>query len=171
MRTILAACLLSFCAAAPAETWITASIASYHFDRKEVEEDDLCEVNPGIGAQHGTRRARLEFGTFQNSRCRPSMYFGGSLRGKCWLLSRLQCGAALVAFTGYDEEKKSQDGTRRRENKALIAPLGLVAWEGRRYGLELVLMPPERLGRLIGRKTDEDEFKGAVGLRWTLLFQ
>lgn len=146
MRPILAALLLALSAAAHAQTWLTASLGSYHFARK-----DYCEVNPGVGFEHAIA-ADLRFiaGSYQNSYCRASSYLGASyvpLRLGAW-----RAGAALLAVTGYEVDRKT------KKDKLIIVPLPTLAYEGARLGVNLVMLPPR------------EDFKGGIGLQLKVRF-
>lgn len=142
MRPILAALLICSSAAALADgTWLTASLGSYHVDR-----NDYCEINPGVGLEHGLGRdVRFITGSYQNSLCKPSSYLGASYMPLA-LRGGLRAGAAVIAATGYQVDRDT------KRDKPVFAVLPTLAYEGRRYGVNLVLMPPF------------DEFKGAIGV-------
>jgi hypothetical protein len=128
-----------------AETFLTASVASYHFKRA-----DYCEVNPGIGFEHGSDKWRFVAGTYQNSLCNPSNYIGVSYSPL--KLGNWRIGTALLAITGYEEEKK------KRGERVVIAPLPLLSYEGQTFGFNLVVIPPY------------DDFRGALGLQAKVRF-
>lgn len=136
MRSVaLLAALVAFPAAA--ESWLVGTVGSYHVERK-----DYCEVNSGVGFEHGDR-VRFVAGTYHNSLCDTSNYVGVAwfpLQSANWRL-----GTALLAITGYDKGERSE--------RATIAPLPTLAYEGRRFGANLILIPPY------------DDFKGALGLQ------
>lgn len=117
---LLIALLLLLPAVALADTWLVASLGSYHVDR-----GDHCEVNPGIGFERGGA-LRLVGGVYRNSDCRTSWYGGASyapLERGAW-----RAGAVLILVTGYEEHP-------------LVAPGALVAYEGWRWGLNFVFFP------------------------------
>ena len=126
-----------------ADTWLVASIGSYHVQR----DKQYCEMNPGVGIEHGDKW-RLVAGTYHNSLCTTSNYAGASYTfGEVW---SLKFGTALLAITGYEKSK--------RGTEAVIAPLPFVSWERKRLGANLVLIPPY------------DDFRGAVGLQIKVRF-
>lgn len=139
---VIAALLVCACVPAVAQTWLTASIASYHFER-----GDYCELNPGVGFEHRIRgELRFVAGGYQNSYCRASSYAGAS-----WMpigFGELRAGAALIAVSGYELELKRD----AKKDRLIVAPLPTLAWEGRRHGVNLVLLPPH------------DGFRGALGV-------
>jgi hypothetical protein len=146
MKLALALLLSLHGACAIAETWLTASLGSYHFDR-----NGYCEVNPGVGMEHSIGLdVRLIAGSYQNSYCRPSSYLGAS-----WMPVRflgVRFGAAVAGVTGYAIDKSS------KKDRMAWAALPVLAWEGKRRGVNLVLLPPH------------EEFKGGVGLQLKLRF-
>ena len=126
-----------------ADTWLVASIGSYHVQR----DKQYCELNPGVGIEHGDKW-RLLAGTYHNSLCATSNYAGVSYTFvEAW---GLKFGTALLAITGYEKSK--------RGTEAVIAPLPFVSLEGKRLGANLVLIPPY------------DDFKGALGLQVKVRF-
>ena len=139
MRSLLALLLLlSF--AAHAETWGVASLFSYHFERSK----DYCEVNPGAGFEHG-KDVRLVAGVYQNSLCEVSTYAGVSWTPiKVW---KIQAGVAVIAVTGYEADKKKE------ADKVAIIPLPVVTLEGRKWGLNIAVIPPYQ------------DFRGALGVQ------
>ena len=129
-----------------AESFLVASVGSYHFKRK-----DYCEVNPGVGFEHSILKdTRLVAGTYQNSLCNPSNYIGLSwapLRFENWRL-----GVAAIAITGYEDDKK------KRADKVIVVPLPTLSYEGRRWGANLVVIPPY------------EDFRGGGGLQLKVRF-
>jgi len=79
-----------------AETWITASVASYHFDRSK----DYNERNWGLGLERAvSENARLVAGAYRNSFYRTSAYAGivyAPLR-----VGVLSAGVVAGLVTGY----------------------------------------------------------------------
>ena len=142
MRSLLAAILL-IPSLVYADTWLVASIGSYHVQR----DRQYCELNPGVGIEHGDRW-RLVAGTYHNSLCATSNYAGVSYTfAEVW---SLKFGTALLAITGYEKSK--------RGTEAVIAPLPFVAWEGKRLGVNVALIPPY------------DGFRGAIGIQAKVRF-
>jgi hypothetical protein len=158
---VLALSTLAISNSVAAETFVTVSIASYHFDRS----GDHCEVNPGIGIETDVAKdIRFHAGGYHNSNCRPSGYFCGSYTALT--LGNWKAGSALCAFTGYHKEKRV-DGKTEREDKELIAPLGVVSYERKTWGINILIVPPEKLLSIIGRKSDsQEEFKGLIAFVW-----
>lgn len=143
MKPVLLAVLLLWPQiGAASETWLTASLGSYHFQRGQ----GYCEVNPGTGYERG-ERLRFVAGVFQNSNCRTSTYIGLSYSFVQW--GSFSLGGALAAFTGYDKVSKE----KQREDKVIFAPLPVVSYEASRWGLNLIVLPPH------------DDFKGGVGVQ------
>lgn len=145
MRTALAL-LLCLAAAAHAETALVASIASYHLDR----DRGYCEINPGIGLEHELARdVQLHVGVYEGSKCTQVSYIGPS-----WMGLRLpfgvRAGVGLLAFIGYEKDR----------SQVLWAPVPAfhVPIDARR-GLNFAIFLPH------------DDFKGAVGLQFRMLFK
>lgn len=145
MKALYATCvaLLTFSQFANAETWLTASIGSYHLQR----DKEYCEMNPGVGIEHGDR-LRLLAGTYHNSLCQTSNYAGVSYTFT--EVFGLKLGTAVLAITGYQKSK--------RGSEAVIAPLPFVAWEGKTLGANLVVIPPY------------DDFRGCLGFQIKVRF-
>lgn len=143
------------------ETWLTVPIASYHFDRSS----DRCEVNPGLGIETDVAKdIRFHAGGYHNSNCRPSTYLCGSYTP--WSFGNWKSGGALCGFTGYHKEKKV-NGEAEREDKVILAPLAVFSYERKTWGLNVLIVPPEKLLAIVGHKANEkDEFKGSIGLVW-----
>lgn len=143
MRSLLPVILgiFLYSGTANAESWLVASIASYH-----VKRGDYCEVNPGIGFEQSILKdTRLVAGTYQNSLCHPSNYIGVSWTP--FTFANWRGGAAFIAITGYEENKA------KRGSKVLFAPLPTLSYEGARWGANFIILPPYR------------EFHGALGLQ------
>lgn len=115
-------------------TAITATGWSYHFDRKK----DRCEFNPGIGLEHG-RDLRWHFGIYSNSDCRFSGYGGPSYSRA--IAGNWRAGVALLGVTGYHKEKKI-NGKVEHENKVILAPILVLAYEGKKRGVNIGYVPP-----------------------------
>lgn len=163
MRALLAILLL---AAVPAladdsVTALTASVASYHVNRA----GDHCEVNPGIGLEHGSKSVRGLVGLYHNSNCRPSGYIGISAAAHFW--GGWRAGGALLALTGYHSEKRV-NGEAVRQDKTLLAPSLVLVWEGTHRGANIGFIPPARWAG-VKPKDGEDEFKGLLFLQVKVL--
>lgn len=110
---------------------------SHHFDRS----GDLCEVHPGIGIQYGGN-LRRHAGVHTNSECEFSAYGGFSYTreiGHGW-----RAGGALLAFAGYQKEKKV-NGEIEREDKIVLAPFPVLSWEGKHDGIDIGWIPADGL--------------------------
>jgi hypothetical protein len=114
--------------------WITATLASYHLERPNGYE----ERNLGIGFEHACGELRGVGGVYRNSNRRTSLYAGVTWLPLAW--RELRAGAFAGVFSGYSES---------------LLPAGAFvgAWEGRRYGVNLLLFPPY------------DDFKGVLVLQ------
>lgn len=101
-------------------------------------------MNPGLGVEHGGETLRLIAGTYRNSLCEPSSYAGVSYAPLTW--GNYRFGAASAAFTGYIHDR------------AVLAVLAVAAYEEKRWGMNLILIPPK------------DLFSGALAfqLKWPL---
>lgn len=100
-------------------------------------------MNPGLGIEHGGEAFRLIAGAYRNSLCESSSYAGVSYaplkRG------HYRFGVAGAAFTGYLD-------------RPVLAVLPVLAYEERRWGMNLIILPPW------------DLFSGAIALqlKWPL---
>ena len=149
MKTLLAVLLSTITYSAHAETWLVASVGSYHLQRGK----NYCEFNPGIGIEHGlTDNVRAVVGQYNNSFCLPSAYLGISYAP--FVLGNFHFGSAFIAVSGYGDgvKKKSE------QQDILLAPLGVISYERSRYGVNLVLVPPH------------GDFRGAAGLQLKVRF-
>lgn len=116
-------------------TAITTSMFSYHFDR----EKERCEVNPGIGVEHGSVDLRFAAGGYHGSECRPVWYVGG---GKTWEVSGpWRAGVAGILAAGYHKEKKGPNGERVIEDRVLPVPMLIGAYEGKFFGFDFGGIP------------------------------
>jgi hypothetical protein len=110
-----------------ASDWATATVRSYHMERKGYEEQ-----NYGLGVEtEVTQRLRLALGFYRNSERRDSVYGAvvycpvsvrfGNWRG---------CGMA-GAVSGYNDT---------------VAPLAgaVLSYEGREWGANLLILPNKR---------------------------
>lgn len=155
--------LLFIAASARADTWVTVPLASYHFERGR----DYCEVNPGIGIETDiTKNTRFHAGGYHNSNCRPSTYLCADYVPQ---LGSFRLGGALCALTGYQKETRAAGETSRKD-KVIPAPMLVLAYERKTWGLNLILVPPESLLKAFGHEPSEDEFKGNLGLVWKKRF-
>lgn len=161
MKALFAICVLVYAASVQARDWITVPLASYHFERGR----DYCEINPGLGYETDISKSwRFHAGGYHNSNCRPSTYLCAS--SALWEPGYWRLGGAICGFTGYHEERRV-NGKTERENKVLIVPLPAVSYERRTWGVDILIVPPEKLFKLFGREVDEkDQFKGSIGLVW-----
>lgn len=122
--------------AALAETqiWLNPGIYSLHFDRdKELRDDNIGFGVEVIGAPEHAFAA----GTFINSNRERSRYGAYAWRPLQWEAGTADIFAGLVlgAFDGYPNH---------RDGGWFLAPLPLLAIEGRRLGVNLSLIPTIR---------------------------
>jgi hypothetical protein len=112
---------------AKADEWWTATVRSYHMERKGYEESNL-----GLGLETDlSQRTRLALGFYRNSERRDSVYGAVvycpvSVRWGNWR----GCGMA-GAVTGYNDT---------------VAPLAgaVLSYEGREWGMNLLLLPNKK---------------------------
>jgi hypothetical protein len=133
-----AALLLGFALGAPLcaqdhpRIWLNPGFYSLHFDRGK----DLRDDNVGLGAEVALAEAHvLTAGTFINSNRLRSRFAGYGWRPLGWNVASvgLRAGIVLAAFDGYPGY---DDGGW------FIAPLPLLAIEGRWLGVNLSIIPP-----------------------------
>lgn len=119
---------------APHEIWINPGVYALHFDR----DKDLRDSNIGVGIElvKGTHHA-FSAGTFINSNNHRSRHAAYAWRPLHWNLAGLGvfAGVAFGAFDGYPDY---------RDGGWFVAPLPLVAVEGRRLGANLSVIPTVR---------------------------
>jgi hypothetical protein len=143
MKTRVVPWLVTFCAALPgpagadagAETmpqlWLNPGIYSYHFDRGANYRDN----NIGLGAELLlTQNHALLAGSFINSDRARTHYAGYQWRPLHWQPGAIvvSAGVVVAAFDGYP---------RYRDGGWFVAPLPTLAVEGRRFGLNVALVP------------------------------
>ncbi|MBC7803862.1 MAG: hypothetical protein H7Y16_08315 [Candidatus Parcubacteria bacterium] len=113
------------------QVWLNPGVFSYHFDRNK----DLREDNTGVGVEvvmHDDHS--LQAGTIINSDRQRSRYAAYHWRPLHWDVAgfRVSAGLALGAFDGYP---------RYRDGGWFIAPLPIVAVEGKRFGANIAVIP------------------------------
>ena len=110
-----------------ASDWATATVRSYHMERKGYEEQ-----NYGLGVEtEVTQRLRLALGVYRNSERRDSLY-GAAVYCPHYLRFSAWRGCGLAGgVTGYNDT---------------VAPLaGLVlSYEGREWGANLLILPNKK---------------------------
>lgn len=139
-RRLGACCLAAlFAAGARAEevrhfapqVWLTPGVYSYHFER----DKGLRDANPGLGVEVAWARDHaLMAGTYINSNDARSRYAGYVWRPLHRRLAGLDLGAGVIvaAIDGYPNY---------RSGGWYLAPLPVVSIEGRRFGLNLSVIP------------------------------
>ena len=135
-RELIAVLGLLAAADAPAQgqIWINPGIYSLHFDR----DKDLRDDNIGLGAEAVlTREHALAAGTFINSNRARSHYAAYAWRPVQSDVAglALSAGFAIGAFDGYPAY---------HDGGWFLAPLPLLAVEGRWLGVNLSLVPTIR---------------------------
>ena len=97
MRSALAVLLLTFAGIVHAETWISTSILSYHFDRTDKQNEN----NYGIGVKHFVGEWTLiAAGIYRNSNEIDSGYL---VAGHCFYRSTYVCAGGIAGLvTGYE---------------------------------------------------------------------
>lgn len=122
MRTALIALALLASMPARADTWIVASLGSYHLERRGQNEKNL-----GLGAERTFgENWRVVAGAYENSSSDTSVYAGAVYAP--WRLGPARVGVLAAALSGYEDKPA-----------ALIAPSALI--EGRRFGLNAGFIP------------------------------
>lgn len=120
---------------APEETlpqvWINPGIYSYHFDRSK----NLRDNNIGFGAEVLLAHDHvLMGGSFINSNRARTRYAAYEWRPLHWQFANFKIGAGIAvgAFDGYPNY---------RNGGWFVAPLPMLAIEGRTFGANLSLIP------------------------------
>ena len=150
MRVVVALlCTACFAVDAWAEpqVWLTPGIYSLHFDRDKDLRDD--NIGPGVELVMAPEHA-VSAGTFINSnreRSRYVAYAWRPLRGELRGID-VALGAVAGAFDGYPNY---------RDGGWFVAPLPLLAIEGRRLGVNLSVIP-----------TIRDRLDGAIAIQLKL---
>ena len=134
IAAVLFAAVVAIDAQAEPSLWLNPGVYSLHFDRSK----DLRDDNVGLGAEllmapdHA-----LSAGTFINSNRARSRYVAYAWRPLHWEFGGLDVAAGVVAgaFDGYPGY---------RGGAWFIAPLPLLAIEGRRLGANLSVIPTLR---------------------------
>lgn len=114
--------------------WISPGIYSQHFDSSKGLRND----NPGLGVEAMLARDHaLLAGTYINSNRGRTHYGAYEWRPLHWQVAGLDvdAGIALGAFDGYPNY---------RNGGWFVAPLPLLAIEGRRFGVNLSVIPTIR---------------------------
>ena len=114
--------------------WISPGIYSQHFDRSKHLRND----NPGLSVEVALARDHaLIGGSYINSNRARTHYGAYEWRPLHWRVAGLDVGAgvALGAFDGYPNY---------RNGGWFVAPLPVLAVEGRRFGVNLSVIPTIR---------------------------
>ena len=113
-----------------AETWLTVSLASYHFKEREENKGSYEQTNPGLGIEHVLNdRWRLGAGTYRSSIRTDASYVGAIyipsyLQSAYWRL-----GLAMGVVSGYESNLTP-----------LVVPTLMV--EGKKWGANILFVPP-----------------------------
>ena len=130
-----------------AKVWLNPGLYSLHFDRdKDLRDDNLgFGVEAVLAPQHA-----LGAGTFINSNRERSRYVAYAWRPLRWNIGGVDFlgGVIVGAFDGYP---------RYRDGGWFVAPLPLLAVEGRRLGVNLSVIP-----------TIRDRLNGAIAVQLKL---
>jgi hypothetical protein len=127
--------------------WLNPGFFSYHFE----QDLDLREDNWGTGVEVLLRPEHvLMAGTFINSDNEHSRYAGYQWRPLQWKAggTEVRAGIAIAALDGYP---------RVRDGGWYVAPLPILAAEGKRFGLNLTAVP-----------TIEDRVHGAIAVQFKI---
>ena len=123
-----------------AETWMTVTLASKHFNAESKQE----EMNYGVGIEQDmARNVRAVAGTYRNSNRRDSLYFGLSwhpLKAGDW-----RFGAVAMLVGGYETAKHPE---------LIKAVVPVISYETKKWGLNIPLIPATK------------DNAGAVGLQF-----
>lgn len=126
------------------EVWLNPGIFSYHFNR----DRNLREDNIGFGAEvHLNPRHVLMVGTYINSDRDRTRYAAYQWRPLHWqpMGIDLSAGVLIGVFDGYPQ---------MRGGGWFVAPLPVLALEGRRVGMNFAVIP-----------TISDHVQGAVAVQ------
>lgn len=124
----------------PKEDWAVVSLRSYHFRR-----EGQNERNWGFGFEKDLRwllkDLRLSAGAYNNSSNDLSAYFNGlylPLKRGPW-----RAGLTAGLAYGYGKEKEVVAGEEQSKKTNDLIPFfgGVLAYEGKEYGLNLILIP------------------------------
>jgi hypothetical protein len=113
------------------QIWVNGGLLSYHFNRNK----DYREQNWGLGAEAILAPDHaVVVGTYLNSENRRSDYLGYQWRPLHWQLSGVDVGAGVTLSL--------IDGYPTMNNEGwFLAPLPVLAIEGKRVGVNLILVP------------------------------
>ena len=128
MRSLLLAALVCYSQIAYAETWLTVSLASYHFKEREGNKGSYEQTNPGLGLEYVlTDKWRIGAGTYRSSIRTDASYVGAlyiPLQSAYWRL-----GLAMGVVSGYETNLTP-----------LVVPTLMV--EGKKWGANILFVPP-----------------------------
>jgi hypothetical protein len=113
------------------QVWVNGGLLSYHFNRN----NDYREKNWGLGAEAVLAPDHaVILGTYLNSENRRSDYLGYQWRPLHWqpLGVDVSAGVALSLIDGYPTTNNGG---------WFLAPLPVLAIEGKRIGVNLILVP------------------------------
>jgi hypothetical protein len=113
------------------QVWVNGGLLSYHFNRN----NDYREKNWGLGAEAVLALDHaVILGTYLNSENRRSDYLGYQWRPLHWqpLGVDVSAGVALSLIDGYPT---------MNNGGWFLAPLPVLAIEGKRIGVNLILVP------------------------------
>ena len=149
MKRLLALVLLTAAGLARADLdssrlWLNAGFYSAHFDT----DKGLRNANPGLGFEYKLDdRWSATAGRFINSDNAHSSYIGAYYQP--WTVAGARLGVVGGAFNGYP---KAFNGGW------FPAILPVASWEGRRFGLNVALVPPLK-DRLYGAVSFQLKFR------------
>lgn len=141
---VLAFMLVSVSTRAKADTWLVATVTSYHSDDEtgRTSTGKHNNQNYGLGFEHDVdwiKDSRFVGGFYKNSFYKESVYAGVTYMP--WTIGPAKIGAMFGLVTGYD-------------NKPIMPTvLPTVSFEGKQYGVNIGLMPTwseSRAGIVIG---------------------
>ncbi|MBI4291557.1 MAG: hypothetical protein HY661_08770 [Betaproteobacteria bacterium] len=129
------------------QVWLSPGIYARHFNR----DKNLRDGNPGLGVEVALARDHaLMAGTFINSNDARTRYGAYEWRPLHWQWGGVDVGAGIIvsAFDGYPNY---------RNGGWFLAPLPVVSFEGKRFGVNLSVIP-----------TLENRLDGAVAVQFKL---
>lgn len=126
---LICLCILAlFCLdQARAADYIVVNTAASHWNRKAVVENNLNEVNPGLGFEHDvSTTTKISTGFYRNSIRRSSIYV--AVIYQPYSIGVVSAGMFGGAVTGYRDA---------------VLPIigGIITWQLGRAGMNIVMVP------------------------------
>jgi hypothetical protein len=127
------------------QVWLSPGIYARHFNR----DKNLRDGNPGLGVEVALAQDHAAMaGTFINSNSARTRYGAYEWRPLHWQWAGVDVGAGIIvsAFDGYPNY---------RNGGWFLAPLPVVSFEGKRFGVNLSVIP-----------TLENRLDGAIAVQF-----